>query len=65
MPRTTFKQRDVERAVKAAKAAGVKVETIEITTADGTTIRVSGQRPCNANPWDEVLTADDPPKVRS
>jgi hypothetical protein len=65
MTRTTFKQCDVERAVKAAKAVGLVVSVVEVVTKDGTTIRISGQR-CTTptNPWDEVLP-DDPPKIRS
>jgi hypothetical protein len=59
MSRTTFKQADVVRAIKSAKAAGMKVETIEVITADGTTIRVVGKRPCQANPWDELLEQSD------
>ena len=65
MSKTTFKQADVVRAVKSAKAAGMKVETIEVVTADGTTIRVCGKREaCNSNPWDEVLTDEQNPAVR-
>jgi hypothetical protein len=54
------------RAVKSARAAGVKVEIVEVITPDGTTIRVCGQRDANsANPWDEVLASDEPnSKVR-
>ena len=56
MARTTFKAADVVRAIKSAKDAGLKVETVEIVTPDGATIRVSGERKCSAtNPWDEVL----------
>jgi hypothetical protein len=61
---STFKQCDVARAVRAAKAAGLVVSVVEVVTRDGTTIRISGQRnAANSNPWDEVLT-DDAPKVR-
>ena len=60
--KTTFKQCDVERAVRAAKAVGLVVSVVEVVTPDGTTIRICGQRdPDNANPWDEVLQNDDPP----
>ena len=65
MSKTTFKQFDVERAVKAAKAVGLVVSFVEIVTKDGTTIRICGQRAAStANPWDEVLDTDDPAKVR-
>jgi hypothetical protein len=64
--KTTFKQCDVERAVKAAKAVGLVVSVVEVVTKDGTTIRISGQREAdNTNPWDEVLASDEPnSKVR-
>jgi hypothetical protein len=63
--RTTFKQCDVERAVRAAKAVGLVVSVVEVITPDGTTIRICGQRAAAAtNPWDEVLPTDDTPKVR-
>jgi hypothetical protein len=65
MSKTTFKQADVERAIRSARASGMKVETVEIITPDGTTIRVSGERKCNANPWDEVLNNEPDPKARS
>ena len=66
MTKTTFKQCDVERAVRAAKAVGLVVSVVEVVTPDGTTIRICGKRdPNNANnPWDEVLQNDDTPKVR-
>jgi hypothetical protein len=60
MTRTTFRQADLMRAIKSAKASGMKVETVEVVTADGTTIRVCGPRLSTAtNPWDEVLSSDD------
>jgi hypothetical protein len=53
MSKTHFTQGDVTRAIKSAKAAGVNVETVEVVTPDGVTIRISGKREvCNANPWD-------------
>jgi hypothetical protein len=64
MTKTTFKQADVERAIRSARASGIKVETLEIITPDGTTIRVSGEKNCNVNPWDEVLPSDENPKTR-
>jgi hypothetical protein len=66
MSKTTFKQCDVERAVKAAKAVGLVVSIVEVVTPDGTTIRICGQRDeAASNPWDEVLSSDDPAKIRS
>jgi hypothetical protein len=58
MTKTTFKQCDVERAVKAAKAVGLVVSVVEVVTKDGTTIRICGERKCSSNPWDEVLSDD-------
>jgi hypothetical protein len=51
MPRhpAAFKQSDVVRAVKSAEAAGIKVESVEIVTQDGTTIRVLGKRDAAAD----------------
>ena len=64
MTRTTFKQCDVERAVRAAKAVGLVVSVVEVVTPDGTTIRICGKRDAtNTNPWDEVLS-DAPAKIR-
>ena len=53
-----FAQRDVTRAVNAAKAAGVEVSVVEVQLADGVIIRISGPRgSCDKqNPWDEVLS---------
>jgi hypothetical protein len=62
--KSTFKQCDVVRAVKAAKAVGLVVAVVEVVTKDGTTIRISGQRDTAvSNPWDEVLD-DQNPAVR-
>ena len=65
MSKTTFKQADVQRAVRAAKAVGLTVHVVEIVTPDGTTIRVSGEKKCgdeastesteSSNEWDEAL----------
>jgi hypothetical protein len=38
--RNFFKQRDVTRAVRSARAAGLAVGGIEVVTKDGTTIRI-------------------------
>jgi len=67
MARTTFKAADVVRAIKSAKDAGLKVETIEIIAPNGAIIRVSGERKCSVtNPWDEVFdNSDENPKTRS
>jgi hypothetical protein len=57
MTKTTFKQCDVERAVRAAKAVGLIVSVVEIIAKDGTIIRICGQReePGERNEWDLVL----------
>jgi hypothetical protein len=41
--RNFFKQRDVTRAVRSARAAGLAIGGVEVVTADGTTIRVLGK----------------------
>ena len=38
--RNFFKQRDVTRAVRSARAAGLSVGGVEVVTKDGTTIRI-------------------------
>ena len=54
---STFKQQDLTRALKAARAAGVEVARFEIE--NGKIVIVTGKPADNAtntNPWDEVLT---------
>jgi hypothetical protein len=41
--RHPFKRRDVERAMKSAKAEGLEIGAVEVVTRDGTTIRVFGK----------------------
>ena len=41
--RNFFKQRDVTRAVRSARAAGLSIGGLEVVTKDGTTIRVLGK----------------------
>jgi hypothetical protein len=56
----TFRQKDVTRALKAARAAGVEVAKVEIDK-DGKIVVVAGKPTEMAvngaanNPWDEVL----------
>jgi hypothetical protein len=38
--RNFFKQRDVTRAVRSARAAGLAIGGVEVVTKDGTTIRI-------------------------
>ena len=38
--RNFFKQRDVTRAVRSARAAGLAIGGVELVTKDGTTIRI-------------------------
>ena len=38
--RNFFRQRDVTRAVRSARAAGLSVGGVEVVTKDGTTIRI-------------------------
>jgi len=58
--RNLFKQKDVVRAMRSAKAGGLAtIGHVEIVTKDGTTIRVFGEGSAAAqqtNPCDEVLT---------
>jgi hypothetical protein len=57
----TFRQSDLTRAIKAARAAGVEIERVEIER-DGRMIVVmnKGDVPQpnggDTNPWDEVLS---------
>lgn len=52
----TFKQVDVERAAKGAKAAGLRVARIEIDRTGKIVIVASaGDKPTAANEWDEVF----------
>jgi hypothetical protein len=56
---STFRQRDVTAAFKAAKAAGVDVARVEVAK-DGRIVIVVGSpgdsTSGDSNPWDEVLT---------
>jgi hypothetical protein len=38
--RNFFKQRDVTRAVRSARAAGLDIGGVEVVTKEGTTIRI-------------------------
>ena len=38
--RNFFKQRDVTRAVRSARAAGLAIGGVEVVTKEGTTIRI-------------------------
>ena len=39
----TFRQRDLERAIKGAKAAGLKISKVQIETDGKITVMVSGE----------------------
>lgn len=55
---STFKQRDVAAAIRAARQAGIEVARIEVTK-DGKIVIISGaavEPPPPGNEWDEVLT---------
>jgi hypothetical protein len=43
--RNFFKQRDVTRAVRSARAAGLAIGAVEVVTKDGTTIRILAKIP--------------------
>jgi hypothetical protein len=62
---SSFKQADLTRAVRALKAAGVKVERVEIG-ADGKVaviVERNGKEE-SVNPWDEVLHGHSSDQVR-
>jgi hypothetical protein len=48
MSKVPFTKADVVRTIESAKAAGLKVETVEVVTPQGTIIRVSGERKCSS-----------------
>lgn len=55
----TFRQQDLVRALKGAKAAGIEIARVEIDKA-GKIVMVTGKPstdlpPASENPWDEVL----------
>jgi len=54
----TFRQQDLVRALKGAKAAGIEIARVEIDKA-GKIVMVTGKRSldlpeASQNPWDEV-----------
>jgi hypothetical protein len=54
MPRgpSTFRQRDVTAAIKAARAAGVEVARVEVSTDGKITLTLGEAEPTEAtNPW--------------
>jgi hypothetical protein len=57
----SYKQTDVARAIRAARAAGIANPVTEIDPRTGKIIVRSGeqtQQPSPTNPWDELLTGD-------
>ena len=61
-----FKERDVTRAAKAVRAAGLEIARVEIAK-NGAIIVVPGKADAGtpANPWDEVLGDDENEKRAS
>jgi len=55
--RNPFKQRDVTRAVRSARAAGLAVGGLEVVTKDGTTIRILPKNPAEHSGGDNDLDA--------
>ena len=54
---STFKQRDVTKAVKAVTAAGIQIARVEVDK-DGRIVVVAGKPTSDstsANPWDQVV----------
>jgi hypothetical protein len=55
--RNFFKQRDVTRAVRSVRAAGLAVGSVEVVTKDGTTIRISSKDTAEHSGGDNDLDA--------
>jgi len=61
----TFRQRDVEAAIRAARAAGCEVVRVEIDKAGKISVVTSRDAPPHqaperaSNPWDEVFNEGD------
>jgi hypothetical protein len=55
---TTFRQRDVSRALRAARAVGLPVSGFEISKDGSISIKTgtAGEQQRSNNPWDTVLT---------
>jgi hypothetical protein len=59
-----FKHRDIVRAVKAARAAGMAVNQITVDPHTGAITMTQGANaPGMTNAWDEVLNAEDPKRT--
>ena len=50
--RNLFKQRDVTRAVRSARAAGLDIGGVEVVTKEGTTIRILAKNAETDRPTD-------------
>ena len=50
--RNFFKQRDVTRAVRSARAAGLDIGGVEVVTKEGTTIRILAKNAETDRPTD-------------
>ena len=50
--RNFFKQRDVTRAVRSARAAGLAIGGVEVVTKEGTTIRILAKNAETDRPTD-------------
>ena len=55
--RNFFKQRDVTRVVRSARAAGLAVGGLEVVTKDGTTIRILSRDTAEHSGGDNDLDA--------
>jgi hypothetical protein len=55
-----FRQADLTRAVKALKAAGMKIDRVEISTDGSVMLHVEqcDKKKKIKNPWDRVLNND-------
>ncbi len=56
--RPSFKQIDVTRAIRGARAAGVEVDRVEVLSDGRMIVQIARNRPDSqgfANEWDEVL----------
>jgi hypothetical protein len=59
-----FRQVDLTRTVRALKAAGVRIEHVEVGVDGKVNIVVTNNGKEETNPWDEVLNDEDQTQVR-
>jgi hypothetical protein len=52
---STFRQRDVQRLVKAATAAGLKVSGVRVSAQGEITVVTGESTVQDSNPWDKAI----------